>query len=94
MTVIERVKQCVDTFDCEKDTVEKIIALAYYIGRESATTETSNKYKKLICEQKERADKCHYRHMAHKIIGDTDYIYCPDYGCEMTGMFGSDETMI
>jgi hypothetical protein len=94
MTIIERVKQCADTFDGEKDNVEKLVAVAYYMGRGSATREVSDKYKKLIKEQRERANKCRYKHMAMEIIGDRDYIYNSNYGCEMTGLFGSDETKI
>lgn len=92
MTIKERIEQCIEILDCEKDTVEKVIALAYYIGRETATREVSNDYKKLIKKQRERANNCRYKHMANEIIGNNDYIYYPDYGCEMTAMFGDDET--
>lgn len=94
MTVIEKVKQCVANLDCEKDTVEKIIALAYYIGKEEATRRVSNEYRHLIKEQRERANNCRYKHMANEIIGDRDYIYNPEYSGKMTGLFGSDKTEI
>lgn len=94
MTIIERVRQCVDSLDCSSDTVEKLVALAYYIGREEATREISDKYKKLIQEQRKRAENCRYKHMANNIIGTENYIYSPDYGMEMTGLFGSDDTEI
>lgn len=94
MTVIERVRQCVESLDCEKDNTEKLIALAYYIGREEATRETSDKYKKLIREQRAKANACRYKHMANEIIGKADYIYCPDYSGDMTATFGSDDTEI
>ncbi|MBQ5901341.1 MAG: hypothetical protein IIW86_05725 [Clostridia bacterium] len=92
MTIIERVKECVKNLECEKDSIEKVIALAYYIGKEEATREVSDAYTNLIREQRKRADKCHYKHMAHEVIGSQNYIYFGDYDMAMTGIFGSDPT--
>lgn len=94
MTIIECVKECVNALDCEKDSIEKVIALAYYIGKEEATREVSDSYKKLIQEQRKRAAKCRYKHMANDIIGNQNYIYFSDYDSAMTGLFGSDDTKI
>lgn len=94
MTIIEKVRQCVNALDCEKDSIEKVIALAYYIGKEEATREVSDTYKKLIQEQRERAAECRYKHMANAVIGDQNYIYFSDYDCAMTGLFGGDDTKI
>ena len=94
MTVIERVKECVKNLECEKDTTEKLIALAYFIGKEEATREVSDSYKKLIQEQRKRAAECRYKHMAEKVIGDQNYIYFGDYDGAMTGLFGSDDMKI
>ena len=94
MTVIELVKECVKNLECEKDTTEKLIALAYFIGKEEATREVSDSYKKLIQEQRKRAAECRYKHMAEKVIGDQNYIYFGDYDGAMTGLFGSDDTKI
>lgn len=92
MTIIERVKECINNLECEKDSVEKVIALAYYMGLEKGTRQTSNEYKKLIQQQRERAENCRYKHMANAVIGDQNYIYCSNYDMAMTGIFGSDET--
>lgn len=92
MTIIERVKECVNNLECEKDTTEKLIALAYYIGKEEATREVSDAYTKLIREQRKRAAECRYKHMAEKVIGSQNYIYFGDYDMAMTGIFGSDPT--
>lgn len=94
MTIIERVKECVNNLECEKDTTEKLIALAYFIGKEEATREVSDAYTKLIREQRKRAAECRYKHMAEKVIGDQNYIYFSDYDGAMTGLFGSDDTKI
>lgn len=71
-------------------TVEKMIAMAYYMGRESATKEISDEYRALIAAQRERANACRYSKMANAIIGDQDYIYSGDYRGEMTSIFGGD----
>jgi len=97
MTVLERVKECVNhngNVDYDVDSIEKVIALAYFIGREEATKEVSDKYTALLAEQRERANNCRYKHLAHSVIGDTDYIYSPDYAQDMTATFGSDETNV
>ena len=56
MTIIERVKTALKTGDYEKDSLDKLISMAYYIGRESATKEVSDLYNDLIAEQNKRAD--------------------------------------
>lgn len=94
MTVLEKVRACADNFDCEKDNAEKLIALAYFIGREEAAKEISDKCNTLLREQRDRADKCRYRNLAHKVIGNIKHIYSPDYAQSMTEMFGSDITDI
>lgn len=93
MTAKERIMQIVNNrTNMDADTAEKLIYLAYYIGRESATKETSDKYNALIAAQNERAEKSRYRHFAKSIIGDQKYIYCSDYAGEMTSIFGNDIT--
>lgn len=95
MTINERVKFIVDSSvemedGCNNATVEKMIYMAYFIGREQAAREVSDMYVKLIKEQRERANSCRFKHMANKIIGNKDYLYCSDYGMVMTRMFGND----
>lgn len=92
MTVIERVRKAIDKLNCEEDNLDKLIALAYYIGREEATREVSDKYNAVLAEQRERADNCRYHKLAHQIIGSVRYIHTGDYSQDMKNMFGSDET--
>ncbi len=92
MTIIERVKTALKTGNYEKDSLDKLISMAYYIGRESATKEVSDLYNDLIADQNKRADECRYNIMAHKVVGDHRYIYRSDYAGDMTASFGSDET--
>lgn len=92
MTIIERIKKALDNLDCEEDNLDKLIALAYYIGREEATKEISDKYNAVLAEQRERADASRYHLLAHKIIGDTRYIHSGDYAQDIKTMFGGDKT--
>lgn len=92
MTIRERVKIALDNCDCEQDNLDKIIALAYYMGREKATREISDKYNAVLAEQRKHAESCRYHKMAAAIVGDTHYIYSGDYSGDMTATFGNDET--
>lgn len=94
MTVIERIRKSVANLNCEEDNLDKLIALAYYIGREEATREVSDKYNAVLLEQRERADACRYHKFAHQIIGSVRYIHTGDYSQDMKTMFGSDETAL
>ena len=79
-------------YDMSIDDPRKLIAIAYYMGRESATREVSDVYSALLRQQLDRADKCRYRHMAHAVQGDVKYIYHGDYSGDITSMFGADQT--
>ena len=91
MTILERVKSIVnDNIDRNDSNIEKLIYMAYYIGREEAAKEVSDMYVQYIAKQHERAGKCRYRHMAESIVGPERYLYHPDYRQDMTATFGSD----
>ena len=92
MTIKQRIKKCLESFNCDNDNLEKIVALAYYMGKERATREVSDAYKALLAEQRERAENCRYHNMAAEIIGDKKYIYFPSYSGEMSAIFGEDDT--
>ena len=51
-------------------SIEKMILLAYEIGREEATKEVSNAYANLLHKIRERADQCRYHHMVRRIISE------------------------
>ena len=90
MTIRERVKIALDNCDCEKDDLNKLVA--YYMGREKATREISDKYNAVLAEQHQRAEACRYHKMAAAIVGDKHYIYSGDYSGDMTATFGNDVT--
>lgn len=97
MTILERVRQIVQSdIDLEVDTagVEKLVYLAYYIGKEEATREVSDMYTSHIAEQRNRAESCRYHKMAQEVVGPETYLYHPDYSMPMTTVFGSDNADI
>lgn len=78
----------------EEDSIEKIIAIAYYIGLEKGSRQVSNKYKAVLNEQRSRARKCRYYKMAMGIQGDVQYVYDENYDGIMTTIFGRDDTKL
>ncbi len=94
MTINERIRQLIhSTIDMSSDTaasIEKMIYVAYYMGREDATRKVSDEYAALIQEQHKRANECRYSRMANAVVGDKDYIYCADYAQEISNTFGGD----
>lgn len=75
----------------DKDSVEKLVYLAYYYGRETATREVSDRYNAHLAAQHERAEKCRYKYMAMAVVGTEKYLYNPNYRNDMTAMFGSNK---
>lgn len=49
MTIKQRIRKCLKSWDGETDTIEKIVAVAYYMGREDAAREICNKI--VVCEE-------------------------------------------
>lgn len=77
--------------DMDRDSLQKLVSIAYFLGRERATREVSDKYNEHIAEQKRRAKECRYSHMAAEIVGDEDYIHTPDYAQSYSALFAGDE---
>lgn len=94
MTIVERIKKAIKNLDCETDNIDKLVALAYYIGREDAAREISDKYNAVLAEQRKRADDSRYHNLANEIIGSTRYIHSSDYAQDMKTMFGGDKTKL
>lgn len=92
-TVRTRVKEAIGNCkDMEGDSLDKLLAVAYYMGREEATREVSDKYNAHLTAQHERAEACRYYKMAAAIVGPEKFLYCPDYAGEMSATFGNDPT--
>ena len=99
MTIAERVNNLVNNqinFGSEYDpaSIEKMIVMAYYMGREAAAKEVSDMYRSHIKAQKDRAGSCRYHNMAASVVGAEDYLYSSDYAGDMTNMFGRDRSDI
>ena len=89
-TCLERIKEIVKTADMGQDSMEKLVALAYWYGREYATRKVSDLYAEHIAQQHRRAEECRYAKMAERIVGKEAYLYTSDYSMYMTDLFGSD----
>lgn len=94
MTIRDRVMSCVHAnADFEGDSLEKLIAMAYWIGREEAVVEVSDIYGEHLHAQTERARASRFHAFAERILDNgPGYIYHPDYSKEMSAAFGGDET--
>ena len=71
-------------------SVDKMIILAYWIGKEVATRKVSDDYRALIAEMRDRAAGVRYNKLCNYVIGDKDYIYQPDYAGDVLSTFGGD----
>lgn len=92
-TINQRLDEIINSqVDFESDSIEKLIQMAYYRGRETAAKEVCDEAAKVFAEQHEKAEKCRYRHMAAKVVGTQKIIYHGDYDGGMTSMFGRDIT--
>lgn len=78
MTYRERICDILkQDIDMDKDSVEKLVYIAYMMGREKADREVSDLYNSHLAEQRKRAAACRYNHMAEKVIGAETYLYTP-----------------
>lgn len=92
VTIEERIHQIIGSA-CLNDracTVDKLVAMAYYMGRESAACEVSDMYNAHLNAQHERANACRYSRMANAVVGPETYLYSGDYAGQITRMFGGD----
>lgn len=93
MTCMELLQKALGS-DLDEDSVGKLIAIAYYIGREEATKRIIDRHNEIINEQRKRAAKSRYHNFADSIIGDCPFIYSGDYSGNVTATFGSDATSV
>lgn len=99
MTCIELIKSILhnpkmDGYDMDTDDMRKLIAIAYYMGRESAAEEICDKAREIFSEQRKRVSKCRYHKMAEAVQGDVTHIHSFDYAGDFTATFGTDETAL
>ena len=102
MEVKERIKQAIKNADYNIDNLDKIISIAYFMGRESKAVEMGDRVKALLSRMRDRANKCRYHNMAHAIIDDDDItsvgvmeiLYDHDYSRDETEAFSYDETNV
>ena len=91
-TIAERVHEIAGKENIEQDCIEKLIWAAYHMGREDATFETANRYRKVLREQKDRAYKVRYYKMAMNVQGHIFFLEDKGYKKEMTKRFRKEKT--
>lgn len=92
MTYKERLKKALSCIKTDEDSIDRLIAYAYYAGREQATREYSREVKKVLKAQKERASSLRYNKLGLYVQGDIDYIRSGDYAGCYQDEFGGDLT--
>lgn len=98
MTIVERVDDIINNRvhetlckNCKEPAdVDKLILIAYYLGREDATRKVCDDYNELIDEMLKRAEQSRYHKLAHDIIGEKHYVYESDYSGTVHEAFGND----
>lgn len=101
----ERVELALSRMELNADGLDKLLVVAYYMGRESKAVEVSDRLAELLARMRERANGCRFRHLANSVIDDEvlqsevregvfrEYVYDSDYSCSITEEVGSDETV-
>jgi hypothetical protein len=92
MTAHEKIKQAMQ-HGPTPDSIDGLICLAYYIGREAAARTICDEHNRRIAAMRAQADAEHCRHVAHRVIDAAggDSIYSGDYAGDVTATFGADE---
>jgi len=93
-TVKSRILTALESRDMESDNLEKIITLAYYMGREHVAKEVCDSARKIFSEQKKRALELRYHKLGLTVQGNIDIIYHPDYAGDIISLFGNDKTKL
>lgn len=95
MTREELIKECLKA-DLQEDSLPALIATAYFMGREAAAKTVCDKHNKIIWDQRRKAEKSSFRHVASEIIGSSDetFIKISDYSGNKTKAYGPLETGI
>lgn len=74
-----------------RTALDKLLAYAYYRGREEADKQVSDMYRDQMRKIREDARKMRYYKSVLSILPASDYIYTPDYAGDHSSEFGGDE---
>lgn len=94
MTILEMIKEANEKFGKNANDLEKLLVIAYNLGKEDGVHEFSDKVNEVFAAQKERAVQCRYHKMAMDIQGDVNYVYSPEYSGGWHEAFGSDDVTV
>lgn len=73
-------------------SLDRLLAYAYYAGREQATRGYADKVREVFKEQKERARSLRYNKLGMYVQGNIDYVYSSDYAGSYQDEVGNDLT--
>ena len=95
MTRRDRIRQAlVHRPSMDTDTLDSLIAVAYWMGREEEAKQAGDKMAAHLAAQHQRAAECRYHQMAGKVVGRETIIYLPNYAGDYTDAFGGDPTTL
>lgn len=89
MNCYEYIKNCVKK-GVEPNSIEGLISLAYWIGRESAAKQVADSYCAKIEAMREFASSQKYHRLCNSVIDSVNMDYQPDYAGDVTSTFGDD----
>jgi len=95
MTRRDRIRQSLvhrETMDA--DTLDNLLAVAYWMGREEEAKRAGDKIAAHLAAQHQRAANCRYHRMAQAVVGKETIIYLPNYAGDYTDAFGGDPTTL
>ena len=92
-TYRDRLAEALNNFTkADVGSLDRLLAYAYYAGREQATRAYADKVREVLKEQQERARSLRYYKLGMYVQGNIDYVYSSDYAGDYQAEFGNDLT--
>ena len=92
-TYRDRLAEALNNFTkADVGSLDRLLAYAYYAGREQAIRAYSAKVREVLKEQQDRARSLRYNKLGLYVQGNLDYVYSSDYAGDYQDEFGNDLT--
>ena len=92
-TYRDRLAEALSNFtEADVGSLDRLLAYAYYAGREQAIRAYSAKVREVLKEQQDRARSLRYNKLGLYVQGNLDYVYSSDYAGDYQDEFGNDLT--
>lgn len=92
-TYRDRLAEALNNFiEADVGSLDRLLAYAYYAGREQATRAYADKVREVLKEQQDRARSLRYNKLGLYVQGNLDYVYSSDYAGDYQDAFGDDLT--